>query len=85
MIKDGEGMRNFKNVDYTFYDVQTVRYMYIVAILSTGNLNSKVQTGKMIYYFILKVVFEGIRGTGARSDIAIDDISVANGACVAHG
>ena len=39
----------------------------------------------MMCCFILKVVFEGIRGNGARSDIAIDDISVANGACVAHG
>ena len=34
---------------------------------------------------LLQVVFEGIRGGGSKSDIAIDDISVASGQCAAPG
>ncbi len=33
----------------------------------------------------MQVVFEGVRGTGARSDIAIDDVSVARGECANRG
>jgi hypothetical protein len=29
-----------------------------------------------------QLTFEGIRGTGVRSDIAIDDVTITNGACI---
>lgn len=33
------------------------------------------------YIPYLQLVFEGIRGSGTRSDVAIDDVSVSDGAC----
>lgn len=35
--------------------------------------------------FLLKIVFEGTRGTTDKSDIAIDDVSLHSGACPPPG
>lgn len=33
------------------------------------------------FIFVLKLVFEGIRGSGIQGDIAIDDVAVTTGSC----
>ncbi|KAL8608892.1 hypothetical protein ACOMHN_065230 [Nucella lapillus] len=42
-------------------------------------------TGMGVLSVYTKVVFEGIRGTNFRADIAIDDISINQGACASDG
>ena len=32
-------------------------------------------------FFLIKVIFSGVRGNGVFGDIAVDDISLAPGAC----
>lgn len=32
-------------------------------------------------FFLIKVIFSGVRGNGVFGDIAVDDISLASGAC----
>lgn len=38
-----------------------------------------------LFVFISQAVFEGVRGGGSRSDIAIDDVSMTSGECSAAG
>lgn len=35
--------------------------------------------------YSLQAVFEGVIGSGFRSDIAIDDVKITNGACAGNG
>lgn len=56
----------------------------------SASSNSKCNICFLIYYlkiaiFLWQVVFEGVRGRGQRSDIAIDDVKVVSGECVAPG
>ena len=55
-------------------------------LLSGNGLN--ITFGKCLLFvknldfsLFLQLVFEGIRGNGIRSDIAIDDVKITNGAC----